>query len=44
MLGAEPMAKVEDRTEEGGEKPPGTNQRQNVAQRHLGAPSLKLTT
>ena len=43
MLGAEPMTKVEDGAEEGGEKPPGANQRQNVAQRHRGSPSLKLS-
>ena len=42
MLRAEPMAKVEDGTEEGGEKPPGANQEQNVAQRHRGSPSLKF--
>ena len=39
MLGAEPMAKVEDGAEEGGEEPPGANQREKVAQRHLGSPS-----
>ena len=44
MLGAQPMAKVEYGTEEGGEEPPGANQREEVAQRHLGLPSLKLTT
>ena len=38
------MAKVEYGTEEGGEEPPGANQREEVAQRHLGLPSLKLTT